>query len=196
MNGAFDRKLIAEIIVLLAIVGGAWVLIVRPKTTQFQVLQETIATAQSDPVRQRHAAISRMASQLDAVRERVNQVDHLSAYGRNSSQMYGLIMDLAKSHGVTVQALDPAPTRPALGEMLPVEVARFDMRVDGHYRDVAAFLRGLGSIEGFVRPGSLGLTPRGSVSAAVVDAQFSCEVLSFNLPDALAGMVESSDVDG
>ena len=67
------------------------------------------------------------------------------------------------------------------------------MNVEGAYESVARFVEGVQSLNGFVRPGSLSITPWGDTDAARVTAQFSCEGLSFNLPDSLTVVLEASD---
>lgn len=187
-----DRKLLAEMAILMTICVGAWAMVVRPKTDELAALHATIESAQADPLRKRHASIELYASRIDSVRARVHEISRLNEISRDASRMYGLIMDLAKAHRVNVQTLDPGSNRRGDDGASRIDVARFNMRIDGRYEDVAEFLDGIARIEGFVRPGSLTLTPRRGASA-IVDAQFSCETLGFNLPDSLVAMVEAGD---
>lgn len=196
MNEFVDRKLIAECIVLLSVCVGAWLMAVRPKLTRLQELEVSIAEAQSDPARESRQSVEQIAAKLDDVRAQVREIEGQNALGRDSSQMYGLIMDLAKAHDVTVGRLDPGSNARSGAASDAVEVTAFSMSVGGKYRQVAAFLEGIADIDGFVRPGSLSLTPEGYAGDnALVSAQFACETLNFAVPEALASIVGDDDAD-
>jgi Tfp pilus assembly protein PilO len=186
-----DRKLGVEMLVLVGVCIGAWMMIVQPKRAEYRELEAKITAAETNPVQERRAAIEHMAGQVAQVRERVREIHGQSRFGRDVSQMYGLIMGLGNTHGVTIRRLDPS-TQPRRDGVL-VDVGAFNMSIEGTYERVGNFLQGIEDIDGFVRPGSLSLTPIGDDRNALVSATFVCEALSFNLPDALAGMVEKVD---
>jgi Tfp pilus assembly protein PilO len=193
VNGSFERKLLVEIVIMLGVCFGAWMMVVQPKRARLNELHTTIAEAQSDPVHQSRLSIERMAAHLATAREDVERLRARNEIGRDSSAMYGLIMGLAKEHDVTVQRLDPGSRSSTSDDTM--DVSSFHMSVDGKYKQIAAFLDDVVNIEGFVRPGSLNLTPRGLEGSAMVSANFDCETLSFRLPDALLAMAEKNDAD-
>ncbi len=193
MNASFDRKLIAEIFVMLAVCIGAWMMIVDPQKGALAELEAIIETAKTNPLRASREQIEQMAFRIDAVRTRVRKIESESGLARDSSRTYGLIMGLAKEYDVTVRRLDPSPPGRSADAADPVQVTGFTMNVEGTYERVAMFIEGVQSLNGFVRPGSLSVTPLGNTGAARVTAQFSCEGLSFTLPDSLTVMLESSD---
>lgn len=187
----FDRKLVVEMVVLVGVCIGAWMMVVQPKRAECRELEAKIAAAEENPVEHRGAVIEQMASHVDDVRVRVREIRQQSRFGRDVSQMYGLIMGLAKQHDVTVRRLDPSAQ--ARNADALVEVGMFNMSVDGTYERVGNFLQGVEEIDGFVRPGSLSITPIGDDRNQLVSATFVCEALCFNLPAPLAAMVENAD---
>ncbi len=195
MNGMIDRKLLAECIILLVVCVGAWLMIVRPKRNQLAGLETQIAHARSDPARESRGTVEQMAARLDDVRYDVRNVIRQNELGRDSSRMYGLIMELAKLHDVSVGRLDPGDRRES-GATKGITRTSFSMSVSGRFRQVAAFLEGILKIDGFVRPGSLTLAPDGVAGAnALVTAQFSCQTLSFDVPSALVSIVGDGHAD-
>lgn len=193
MNGSVDRKIIAELIIMLAVCVGAWMIFVQPRVARFEELEVSIAEAERNPALASRNVIEEMAGRLHEIRDEVRIIDARNEFGRDSSEIYGLLMRLAKEHGVIVQRLDPGSTRTADDDDEPVEIASFHMSVEGKYRAVAAFLESILDIDGYVRPGSLNLTPIGQDGTALVSARFSCEALTFQIPDALAAIVEDDD---
>ena len=193
MNASFDRKLIAEAVVMVAVCIGAWMMIVDRQRGALAELEAIIETAKRNPVRASRAQIEQMASRIDAIRTRVRTIEFESGLARDSSRTYGLIMGLAKVHDITVRRLDPSPAGRSPDAADPVQVTGFTMSVEGTYERVALFIEGVQALSGFVRPGILSVTPLGNTGAARVTAQFSCEGLSFTLPDSLTVMLESSD---
>ncbi len=193
MIASFDRKLIAEVVVMLAACIGAWMMIVDPQKGELAELEATIETAKTSPVRASRVQIEQMATRIDAVRTRVREIESESGLARDSSRTYGLIMGLPKEHDVTVRRLDPSPAGRSAAAADPVQVTGFTMSVEGTYERVALFIEGVQALNGFVRPGNLSVRPWGDTGAARVTAQFSCEGLSFTLPDSLTVMLESSD---
>ncbi|MCP3905772.1 MAG: type II secretion system protein M [Planctomycetes bacterium] len=194
MNGIFDRRTVAEFIIILAVCVGAWMLIVEPKVAELGELEASIAEADRNPVLQNQGAVKHMASQLDSVRQRVRAIAQQNEFGRDSSSIYGLIMSMAKEHGVTVDRLDPGSSR-AGGNGESVQVASFDMRVQGRYEPMAAFLDAIENIDGFVRPVRLTIAPRGTAGEELVEARFMCEALTFTMPEALTAMVGDDHAD-
>ena len=191
MNASFDRKLIAEVVVMLAVCIAAWMMIVDRQKDALAELEAVIETEKSNPVRASREQIEQMATRIDAVRTRVQTIESESDLARDSSRTYGLIMELAKEHDITVRRLDPSPAGRSAAD--PVQVTGFTMTVEGSYERVALFIEGVQALSGFVRPGILSITPSGDTGAARVTARFSCEGLSFTLPDSLTVMLESSD---
>jgi len=195
MNGVFDRRMVAEFIILLAVCVGAWMMIVEPKAAELRELEASVAAVEQNPAMNNHGAVKHMASRLDDVRDRARAIARQNEFGRDSSRIYGIIMSLAKEHGVTVDRLDPGASRGGGAGANTVQVSSFDLRVQGRYEAMAAFLSAIENVDGFVRPMQLTLTPRGTVGNESVEARFMCEALTFTMPEALTAMVGDDHAD-
>jgi len=197
MNFAIDRETIAQVVIILALCLGGWMMIVEGRIDELAELGATIAEATANPLLEQEGTLDEMVGQLDGVRGRLHRIEKMNGFARDSSRMYSLIMDLAEEHGVVVQRLDPGSgPRRSEAEETAVSVTTFDMTVTGGYEQIASFLDAVASLTGFVRPVALTLTPRQDDSGERVEARFACEAVSFALPDALAVMLGGSDADG
>jgi Tfp pilus assembly protein PilO len=195
MNGPLDRQLIAQIIITLALCAGGWMMIVQPQIDELHRLQATIAETRNSQVPMGEGAIEQMADELTKVRDRFRRIEARNEFAGDSTRIYGLIMDLAGEHGVTVQRLDPGSDQRSADEDAPVRVTTLDMTIEGEYEQVAMFLEAVGRLEGFIRPLTLTLTPREEEGRFFVEARFACQTLRFALPDVLTAMVGGNDAD-
>jgi hypothetical protein len=194
MNGLPDRRILAEGIVILAACIGGWMMMVEPSARALRETEAEIEAARANPILSSRDMIVRMASRMSSVREEVRAVEERSVLGRDSSKMYGLVMQIAKAHGVTVDRLDPGGSRGARAgapKAGPADTASFDMRLAGSYEAIASFLSGIEEMNGFVRPKSLRLTPTGDEAQPLVEAEFTFEALSFTIPPGLTNLMTS-----
>jgi Tfp pilus assembly protein PilO len=192
MNGRPDRRVLAEVVVILAVCVGGWMMMVEPSARALRETEAEIEAARANPILSSRDMIVRMASRMSGVREEVRAVEEKSALGRDSSKMYGLVMQTAKAHGVTVHRLDPGGAHGARGTSPKVgaaDAATFDMRLAGSYEAIASFLSAIEEMNGFVRPRSLRLTPSGDEAHPLVDAEFTFEAMSFTIPPSLASLM-------
>ncbi len=196
MNFMIDRETISQVVIILALCIGGWLLIVEPKLSELQELDAMIAQTTANPMLLAEGTFERMVGQLDDVRDRVGEILTLNSFASDSSHMYGLIMDLADQSGITVQRLDPGTSSGQKSGDDPVQVTSFDMTVEGEYENVASFLHTVDGMTGFVRPVALQLTPKQVNGRDLVEARFACEAVSFALPEVLTAMVGGSDADG
>jgi len=183
MNLSLDRKFVIETLVILGVCFGAWMFIVGSKRTELRELEVTINEAKQNPLLINATSVERMADQFLDIGERVEEIENQSSFGQDSSHMYDLITQLATEHNLIMHRLDPG-TRDGASDS-PVQRSTFNMRIEGTYRHVANFIDAVGGIDGFIRPVSLGLTPT-TDGAGMVQALFSCEALSFTVPEVLA----------
>lgn len=195
MNGPLDRQLIAQIIIILAICAGGWMIIVQPQIDELTRLQATIAEIRNSQVPMGEGTIEQMADELTKVRDRFRRIETRNEFAGDSTRIYGLIMDLADEHGVTVQRLDPGSDQRSADEDAPVNVTTLDMTIEGGYEQVAIFLESVEHLDGFIRPLTLTLTPREEEGRSFVEARFACQALRFALPDVLTAMVGGNDAD-
>jgi Tfp pilus assembly protein PilO len=197
MSLTMDRRLLAELVIMLTACVGAWVMFVDPRSRELSRLETEIAHAKSNPLLQNPAQVAIMADRLGDMRDRVAEIRRMNDVALDSSRLYGLIKDLAEASGVVVHRLGPGSAeRRERGEGDPVSVAAFDVRVEGSYEQVASLVRAIEEIDGFVRPVSLTVSPRQVEGRSLVEARFLCEAVSFALPDALTALAGEIDAVG
>jgi Tfp pilus assembly protein PilO len=190
MNLNLDRKFVVETAAILGVCFGAWMLIVGSKRAELSKLEATINEAKQNPLLINATSVERMADQFLDIGDRVAEIESQSSFGQDSSHMYDLITQLATEHNLIMHRLDPGARDG--GDDSPVQRSVFNMRVEGTYRHFAEFIDAVGGIDGFIRPVSLGLTPT-TDGSGMVAARFSCEALSFAVPEALDRAREKYD---
>ena len=195
MNGPLDRQLIAQIVIIVAVCAGGWMTFVEPNIDELHRLEATIAEASSNPLPMGQESIEQMADQFARVRDRFRRIEVRNEFAGDSTRIYGLIMDLAEEHGVTVQRLDPGSDRRSNDEEASVRFTTLDMTIEGGYEQVAVFLEAVEELDGFIRPLTLSITPREEDGRSFVEARFACQAVRFTLPQELTAMVGGADAD-
>ena len=195
MNIVIDRQLVAQILIMLAICIGGWMVIVEPKLNEINKLEATITEATTNPMLTAQRSVEDMADELQSVRDRLVWIEAQNNFAGDSSQIYGLVMDLAEKHSITVQRLDPGSDRDADDEEKTVRVMSFNMLVRGKYIQVAEFMRALEDLSAFICPMTVRLAPAEIDGRMVVEAHIDCEAVSFTMPDELAAMTGASNAE-
>jgi Tfp pilus assembly protein PilO len=195
MNGPLDRQLLAQLIIIVALCAGGWMMIVQPQIDELHELRATIAQARSTQTSLGEGTIEQMADELTAVRDRFRRIEARNTFADDSTQIYGLIMDLAAEHGIAVQRLDPGSNQRTGDEEEKVHITTLDITVDGGYEQVAMFLEAVGDLDGFIRPVTLTITPRQDEDRSFVEARFACQALRFALPEELTALVGERHAD-
>ncbi|UCD74644.1 MAG: hypothetical protein JSV91_12750 [Phycisphaerales bacterium] len=196
MNVTFRRDLLAQTVIVLALCIGGWMLFVQPTVEELQEVEAIIAYSRAGAAGLNQEAIEDMADRMSGLRRYVLDVRRRGRLADDSSRLYGLIMDLAQEHGVTVQSLEPGSGR-EMSVDGRVGRTRIEITLEGEYQQVASFLSALQNVEGFIRPTSLSLTPREKeAERQLVVARYSCEALSFTLSEALSNLAGKVDADG
>ena len=188
MNKYMDRQLVSQFVITLGVCVFGWIMIVQPMSNELADLNKKLAEAKSHPMQLDHASIETMADKMDSVRKQVMQVQSKNWFAADTSRRYSLIMNLASEHRVVVHRLDPGTAGKSKKENDNVLTARFDMSVEGKYENLSKFLDAINSIEGFVEPLALAISPKGYQNHELVDARITCQALAFSLPDQLASM--------
>jgi hypothetical protein len=185
-----DRDFLVQILITLGVCVGGWLVLVAPRAGELRELERAIAEAAANPLRTDEATLTTLASRVETFREHVRSIERQNEFARDSSQMYGRIMALAKSYDVSVQRLTPGSDDNLPDKVSPVSKTEFDMTVHGPYARVAKFLEAIDELEGFVRPRMLRLLPRASDGELIVEARFICDAMAFQLPGELRAMIE------
>jgi len=196
MNVFLDRRLLSEFAIVLALCIGGWMMFVQRKIVELQGLEAAVHEASAHVLQSDQGAVEHMAGQLQTVRSKMQAIEARNAFARDSSHLYGAVMSLAETHGVTVKRLDPDASKGTQAdEDQPVHIARFSLLGEGDYESVASFLGAIDRIQGYVRPLSLTLGPREGTIGPEVQIRYEGEALSFRLPGALSALVESAHGD-
>ena len=184
MTSSFDRTLFTHGVVAVGVCIGAWVLLVRPHVRKLQAAQAMVVVQERSSQGVNQWDFEKAAQRMRSIKIRVAQIESCNSLMNDSSRLYGQIMDLAAAHHVLIQNLQPGAAK--LSADAKCSVSRIDLTVDGSYEDVADFLDALDQIQGFIRPTSLSLSPIRDASQPGVVAHFSCDAISFQMPEALA----------
>ncbi len=192
MNHVFDRDVVAQLLIILAISIGGWLMFVHPKTKKLEDLHRVLNATTDSGAPLGDEAIAQRARHLSDGRHHAKALVNLNRLAENTTLLYGLFNQLGARHRVVVQSISPGSE----GKTTPdgrYTANRIDMTLHGRYADVANFLDGVGELSGFVRPVSLTLKPEGDGADPAVLATFSCEVLRFEPPEILReiGLIES-----
>jgi Tfp pilus assembly protein PilO len=191
MTPPIDRQFLANVLVIIGVCVGAWMLIVEPKMVELAKLETEIAEHKAAPTIS--PELIQAAAQRNArTTARVEDIMASNRMADDSSEFYGLIMDLADRHQVQIKSMQPKPSTKSTVEP-PFRVMRIDLAVEGEFERIAAFLDDIHDIPAFTKPLSLTLSPTMTNDMRAVTASFSCGVLSFTIPPTLANAGATTD---
>ena len=191
MSGTINREFVAQGLITLVVVIGAWLMFVDPKSTQLRELEQTIL-ASTKPVDQPSMPGDELAQQAASLRKRISEIAQQNNAAVNSSELYSHIGQLAQQHGVVVQNMRPG-AQAEEKEKGRVQSIRIDMSIEGPYRNAAEFLDAVTAVSGFVRPVTMTVSPIDRNGVQLVIVRYVCEVLQFELPESLMAFRETSD---
>lgn len=190
MSFQADREFIIQALIIFAVCIGAWMIAVQPKVRELSRLEQTIAENSPAAGAINQQTVEDAAARMGSVRQRLTQIDAANRLAGDSSKLYGLVMDLADTHGVQVQSLQPGAVQKKSSTESPVSVMRLDLMVEGSYENVASFLEAVNDLDVFVRPNSLQIAPTRVNGKPLVSATFGCDVLSFAVGDTLTTLMD------
>lgn len=195
MSARSTRELIAQAAIVLAVCVGAWMMLVKPKIDEVARLEQEIATMSANPAQAvNQQTVEGAARKVSAVKERVRHIHDFNALANDSSRFYGIVMDLADSHGVQVHNLQPGSSRQTT-EDGKVIITRITLGAEGDYARLATFLDAVCSVDAFIRPVSLQLDPSRDETRATVEATLTCDVLNFPIDPALGDLLAGPATD-
>lgn len=192
-----DREVASQLVIIIAVAVGAWVMFVQPKAEELAELNETIADAAPAMDEANVGDLETLGRKVADAKAAVRIIAQRGEAARDSSKIYGAVSELAERHGVTLMRLNPGTQRgsgakKAEGDELQAQSVHFEGAVVGAYEQVAAFLGAVDDTQGFVRPVSLNLMPRHQDMQELVEAQFAFEMLRFPVPESLQAFAEAS----
>lgn len=194
MNGVIDRTVIAQAVIALAVCIGAWFLFVEPRTVEAQQLESDIRAGSQQAESTDQEMIQALAQRLDEVRSRIHRIDRRGEITRDSSHLYSVIMDLARTHNVTVTSLNPGSSAPTASGVRGSRSAsahdEFTVQrevaivVSGRFADVALFVDAVQSLRGYIEVQYLSMAAA-SGTGDLVSARMTCRTVRFVLPESL-----------
>ncbi|MHC4948046.1 MAG: hypothetical protein ACYTG1_07265 [Planctomycetota bacterium] len=187
-----DRDFLAQVAIVLAVCIGGWMMLVDPAATEIRTLEAEIDAARGVPDTTAQSALEAHVARVSTIKQRLAEIEAANAIAEQPDQLYGVIMDRAADHGVTVHRLQPGQP-PDDAEDAPFEVTRFDMTVEGEYEAVADFIAAVDRTGGFLRPQTLQVSTVEREGRPLVTARFGCEALRFSCGDVVAQMEDARD---
>lgn len=185
-----DREFISQVVIVLAVCAGAWMMLVQPKTSELARLERQLSESASTPALASQEGIEALATKFASFKQRLVTIRRRNAVAEDTSSLYATIMRMATEENVRVQALQPTPAKQAGAKPDAVRVARLEMTLAGAYDDVARLIDRVAAIDAFIRPSSLQLIPIDGQAEQAVSARFGCDVLAFTIEETLASVGE------
>jgi Tfp pilus assembly protein PilO len=195
MTNGIDREILAHAVIVLALCVGAWFVLVEPRSHALAEYEQIIAQHESQQQRVGAGGITDLADHINKLRSDVERIAQRSSLGRDSSQLYARAMQLAKANNVTLTTLQPSAIVQT-DDQHAIARTHVDIAIQGRYDDVASFITAISQLHGYIRPDGMTITSRSGVDEQIVSARFSCEAISFDLPDELVALGEFEHVDG
>lgn len=184
MKGFLDREFLLKIVIILTVSFGGWLLVVHPKVKELEEIHAMLATVSQLGSESSNASVASLIAQMRGGREMIGEVEKLNSFSLDTSNLYGLISSIGAKHDIVVQSLNPGnDNRHATDK--GYSYTRIDMTLDGTFQNIASFIHEMKDLPGFIRPTALTITPGGDSRQAITTANFSCEAIFFQLPEAL-----------
>ncbi len=184
MKDLLDREFLIKIVIILIVSLGGWLLLVHPKVKELEDIHVMLDTVSNLGIESSNASVTSLIAQMRGGREMIGEVEKLNSFSLNTSNLYGLISSIGAKHDIIVQSLNPGNDNRHNTEK-GYSYTRIDMTLDGSFQNIASFIHDMKDLPGFIRPISLTITPSSDVSQPTAIANYSCEAIIFQLPDAL-----------
>lgn len=194
MPSLLDREFISQLVIVLAVCAGAWMMLVQPKTAELARLERQLAETAQTSALSSQEGIEALADRFASYRRQLDTIRRRNAVAEDASSLYATVMRLATDSQVRVQAMQPTPAREQVsGKPEPVKAARLEMTLSGSFENIAKFIDRVAEIDAFIRPSSLQLIPIDNPQERAVSARFACDVLAFDIDARLAGVGEQAN---
>jgi len=185
-----DRDFLVQGFIALGFCIGGWVMFVKPQVQDLRRLEAEIGTIKGLSTSVNNAVFERIASQAPRVHRRAQDIRTRGAFAQDSSALYSRIRTLANDHDVQIKNIRRGPEKENVDGATKFVVQRVDMKVEGEFERIARFLEALNSIETYLRPVSLQVSPTTGGNGSYTVMQFGFESVRFNLPVALEKLLE------
>lgn len=187
MTAQTYRPILAQAAIVLAVCIGAWMIFVKPKVDAVAKHEQTLAEhAIASATAFNAESVTHAANRMSAIRQRAAEIKTFNALSGDTSRLYGQIMDLADAHRIQVQSLQPNSVSQSYDDR--VSVTRISLSAQGEYDNLALFLEAVCSLNAFVKPIGVDMTPSRAAGTTLVDLNFSCDFMSFTMDESLTSM--------
>ncbi len=185
-----DRDFLVQGFIALGFCIGGWVMFVKPQVEDLSRLEAEIGTIKGTSTSVNNAGFERIASQAPRVRRRAQDIRTKGALAQDSSALYSHIRTLANDHDVQIENIRRGPEKENVDGATKFVVQRVDMKVEGEFEQIAIFLDSLKSIDTYLRPVSLQVSPTAGGNGSFTVMQFGFESVRFILPPAIVALLE------
>jgi hypothetical protein len=182
--GVIDREFLSQVIIVLTICIGGWVMFVKPRADELRTLEQQIGENRLKATTLDHETVSRVAAHAPGIRLRCRKIQERGALATNSSALYGQIKSLAQAFDIDVKSLRPGVENDNEND-LGVSVTRVDMTAEGEFEKIADFLGALDDLAAYLRPISVQFAPTKRAGGSYTVIQLGLEAVRFTLPAAL-----------
>jgi len=181
-----DRETITQTAIALGACLGGWMFLVQPKAVALREVDASIQKLRAQSSALSHLSVEPIAREAPKLRERIEEIEAKGAFAKDTSQLYGRIMSLAKAHDVQVKNLRPGDQK--AGRDQTMTMTRIDMTAEGEYERLAEFLGALDGIGAYMRTTSVQIAPTKRAGGSYTIMQLGFEVLQFHLPKVVLEM--------
>ncbi len=188
-----SRAVILHSAMVAGLCAGLWLMLIKPTVEERNRLEADIREAGRNSQVVSGIEIEKLGAELQVVKRRVGEIAASNEVTRDTSYLYGIIMEQASRYRIHIKRLDPGTIKTDKEKNKPYEVTTFDMTLEGELDNVINFIDGISRIDCYLRPMALNITPVIKDKGAYVQARLACETYNFILPETLAMMVRQSD---
>lgn len=187
MTWAARRTFLAQLAIVLAACIGGWMMLIEPQMRKIERAEAALEEHRALFGESGRIPIEDLARRLVTIRRSLARVEQRSQFGRDSSELYGAVLELAAAIDVDVQNVNPGELRAqADGRLASREI---DLALRGSYEQIAGFLRAIEDLPGYVRIVTVNLQPR-VATEDLVEARVSCELICFTIPESVRLVAE------
>ena len=185
-----DRDFIIQAFIALGFCIGGWIIFVKPQVQSMSRLEAEIAQIESQSARVSNAVFEKIAAQAPRLRRRAQDIRAKGALAKDSAALYSQIRTVATEHDVQIKNVRQGLDQEHVVGGTTFVVQRVDMKVEGEFEQIARFLDSLRSIDTYLRPVSLQVSPTTGGNGSYTVMQFGFESVRFNLPVAIEKLLE------
>lgn len=168
-----QRKILPELVIIGAVLFGAWTLLLQPMRQNLAQARAAHANAiehtriAGDPA----LATPRLQMIMRSINGMIDDIQERSDIARDQTALQARLMSLGADSGVRIDRINPARSRAAGSANTDDRVSSFEIECSGPYKDVNAFLGELEANAGLTLIERLSIRPDSTGSGTAVRAR-------------------------